>query len=245
MNGKLSIIMSVILVTAAILTVQSSMLQISYAQTRLDATAQNTILTMHNDARRAVNVPPATWSDSLATDAQAWADYVASLNLRPYRPPDLGQFPPHATWEQRKSSQGENLAWGARGAFPVSTFVQGWIDERSNCLPGCQIPADGSLGPQGAAFGHYTQIVWNTATQIGCGIATDANQDYLVCRYLQAGNFPGQFPYGQGAAAMGEEQNTLGDQAVGAEGAGAPPADQAVGEGEVQGDQLIQEVPPQ
>jgi hypothetical protein len=225
MNGKLSIIISVILVTAAILTVQSSsMLQISYAQTRLDATAQNTILTMHNDARRAVNVPQATWSDSLATDAQAWADYLASLNLRPYRgQQDPGDRPPHATWEQRKQA-GENLAWGARGVFPVATFVEGWLNEKSNCLPGCMIPADGRLsqGDPPKVFGHYTQVVWSTTTQIGCGIATDANQDYLVCRYLQAGNYPNQAPYPQqppAAAAMGEEQNTLGDQGAGAAGA--------------------------
>ena len=42
-----------------------------------------------------------------------------------------------------------------------------------------------------------------------------------VCRYLQSGNYPGQFPYGQGAAAaaaaVAEEETTLG-----------PPADQAV-----------------
>jgi hypothetical protein len=92
-------------------------------------------------------------------------------------------------------------------------------------------------------YGHYTQIVWSTSTQIGCGIATDANQDYLVCRYLQAGNYPGQVPYGQGAAAVGEEENTLGNQAAGAENAGAPPADQAAGEEQVQGDQFIQELP--
>jgi hypothetical protein len=247
MNGKLSVIISVTLITAAILTVQSSsMLQPSYAQTRLDATAQTTILNMHNDARRAVNVPLATWSESLATDAQAWADYIATLNLRPYRPPDLGDRPPHATWQQRKESQGENLSWGARGVFPVSTFVQGWINEKSNCLPDCQIPADGSLrvGDPPRVFGHYTQVVWNTATQIGCGLSSDANQDYLVCRYLQAGNWPGQFPYGQqGSRAMGEEQNTLGDQGAAQQEAGAPPDDEAVVEEEF-GDEFIEEVPP-
>jgi hypothetical protein len=50
-------------------------------------------------------------------------------------------------------------------------------------------------------------------------MATNSVNDYLVCRYLQSGNYPGQFPYGQGAAAaaVAEEETTL-----------APPADQAV-----------------
>ena len=52
-----------------------------------------------------------------------------------------------------------------------------------------------------------------------------------VCRYLQSGNYTGQFPYGQGAtaaAAVAEEETTLGPPADQGELAAAPPADQAV-----------------
>jgi hypothetical protein len=57
-----------------------------------------------------------------------------------------------------------------------------------------------------------------------CGMTTNSVNDFLVCRYSPSGNYPGQFPYGQGAAAapatnappppaaVGEEQNTTGDQ---------------------------------
>jgi hypothetical protein len=80
-------------------------------------------------------------------------------------------------------------------------------------------------------------------------MATNSVNDYLVCRYLQSGNYPGQFPYGQGAAAaVAEEETTLGtlgDQGAAQQDAGAPPADQAVVEEEVQGDEVIQEQPPQ
>jgi hypothetical protein len=217
MYSKISIIITVTLVTAAFLIVQSSMLPLSYAQTT-NADFQNIIENMHNQERTNVQVPTVTWSDSLAWDAQNWANYIASLGLRPYRGQnDPGDPAPHATWEQR-NGQGENLAWGARGAFPVSTFVEGWANEKSNCPPGCMIPADGSLGVPPRVYGHYTQMVWQSTTQIGCGLASDANQDYLVCRYAPAGNWPNQAPYGPGAvggaAAVGEEQNTLGDQAV-------------------------------
>ena len=204
MYGKLSIVISVILVTASILTVQSSMLQPSYAQ--LDAASQTAILDLHNRERTAVTatppIPQVTWSESLATDAQNWAQYLASLGLRPYRPPDLGQIPPHSDW-RTNGNQGENLAWGSKGAFTAATLAQGWANEKGNCFPGCQIPADGSLSqfsqpcPQDdcRVFGHYTQMVWRATTQIGCGLASDANQDYLVCRYSPSGNYRGQAAY--------------------------------------------------
>jgi hypothetical protein len=200
MYSKLSIVISVMLVTAAILTVQSSMLQPSYAQ--LDAASQTAILDLHNRERTAVNANPAlpqvTWSESLATDAQNWAQYLASLNLRPYRgPSDRGDLPPHSNFETN-GRQGENLAWGTRGAFSAATFAQGWANEKPNYVPGS--PVTRGLGFELASdgsrvYGHYTQMVWRTTTEIGCGIASDANQDYLVCRYLQAGNYPGQAAY--------------------------------------------------
>jgi hypothetical protein len=195
MYSKISIVISVILVTAAVLTAQSSMLQPSYAQ--LDANSQTALLDLHNRERTAVRLPQVTWSNSLATDAQNWANYLASLNLRPYRPPDLGDIPPHSNFETN-GRQGENLAWGTKGGFSAATLAQGWANEKPNYVPGS--PVTRGLGFELASdgsrvYGHYTQMVWRTTTEIGCGIASDANQDYLVCRYLQAGNYPGQAAY--------------------------------------------------
>jgi hypothetical protein len=247
MNGKISMIISVILVTAAILTVQSlSMLQISYAQSRLDANTQNTILSMHNRERTAVGVPSVAWSDSLATAAQNWANQIVSLNLRwdicgdPNLDPQGAQCPPH----DRSSGQGENLAWGYNR--PVTFLAESWANEKSNYVPGT--PIDWSMGYPNV-YGHYTQIVWSSTTQIGCGIAQQqigANLwDILVCRYSPGGNIVGQPAYPVGAQAVGEEETTLGDQGAAQQDAGVPPADQAVVEEEVQGSEVIQEVPPQ
>src|ERR671917_592866 len=237
MNGKLSIIISVILVTAAILTVQSSsMLQISYAQSqsqsRLDAHSQNTILDIHNRMREAVGVPLLTWSDSVAAGAQYWADYMLSTGVYKHSPPEL------------LNGQGENMVAGMGANYPLLDMIHGWVNEEQNYHGQ---PIEGTLGAPDATYGHYTQMVWSSTTEIGCGYATNDQSTYFVCRYSPAGNILGQTAYGQGApppaatnataapatnapppAAEDEEQNTLDDQGAAGQDAGAPPADQAV-----------------
>jgi pathogenesis-related protein 1 len=222
-----------ILVTAAILTVQSSsMLQISYAQSRLDATSQNTILDIHNRERAAVGVPPVTWSDSLATDAQAWADYIVSLNLRWDLcgvNNDFSQCPPHVPAQQNPNGNGENMAWGDPNN--VASLTQSWANEKSNYVPGT--PIDSSLtGPNGRVYGHYTAMVWSNTTQIGCGMAQQTFPAYtlglLVCRYSPGGNWMGVVPYGQSAAtaaAVAEETPPADQAVVEEEAAQAPPAE--------------------
>ena len=247
-----------ILVTAAILTVQSSMLQPSYAQSQfgvLNPQSQTAVLDLHNRERAAVGVPPLTWSRSLEIDAQGYAQSLASRNL------DLGLIPPSSN--VAATGEGENLAWGTRGAFSAETLAQSWANEKANYVPGT--PIAGNLAGPNGFYGHYTQMVWSSTTEIGCGMSYDASQDYLVCRYSPPGNILGQTAYGQGApppaatnataapatnalppppAAEDEEQNTLDDQGAAGQDAGAPPADQAVVEEEV-GGEVIQEVPPQ
>jgi len=243
MNGNLSIIIIALLVTAAILTVQSSsMLQHSYAQSRLDATSQNAILDIHNRERVAVGVPPVTWSDSLATDAQAWADYIVSLNLRwDLCGQDSSQCPFHVSAQQNPNGNGESIAWSSDPS--VAALAESWAKEKSNYVPGT--PIEQSFGYPNNVYGHYTAMVWSTTTQIGCGIAQQTINAHiwniLVCRYSPGGNWIGVVPYGQGAAtapatnapppAVGEDQNTLCQNLVSSlchDEQGAPPP--AVGE---------------
>ena len=57
-------------------TLPSTILQISQAQ--LSSSNQNTILSAHNNERSAVGSPHLTWSNSLATEAQNYANQLAS-----------------------------------------------------------------------------------------------------------------------------------------------------------------------
>jgi Cysteine-rich secretory protein family len=179
-TSSITIVIALLVTAAAILTVQSlSMLQPSYAQ--LDATQQQTILDMHNQERAAVGVAPLTWSDSIAAGAQDWANSIASRGVLEHSP------------RQSRPNQGENLAWGSSGGFTVAQHVQGWADEKSNYVPGTPI-ASGTAGP-GGTYGHYTQMVWSDTTEIGCGMASAASGDYLVCRYSPSGNWIGEVAF--------------------------------------------------
>lgn len=52
---------------------------------------ENTILNIHNQERAAVNVPALSWSNSIATDTQNWADHITTLGLGP------NDLAPHAS----------------------------------------------------------------------------------------------------------------------------------------------------
>ena len=136
---------------------------------------------MHKQERDAVRAPALTWSNSLATGAQSWAEHLAALNqgkpLDTIRKSDLV----HST-----TTLGENLAqaatWGTGPVSPPTTesLIQSWINEKSY------------MG------GHYTQMIAQNTKEIGCGIASGkgsvtggsmtGESVYLVCHYNPQGN---------------------------------------------------------
>jgi len=180
------------LVTAAIVTVPLSMLQVSYAQSNADL--QNAVLSIHNRERDLVGVPPITWSNSLAADAQIWANHLTTLGLRCTQ--SACDRPPHDQGIQAKG-QGENLWAGGAGFYSTAQRVQSWVNEKSNY-------AGGPYNPSGPVVGHYTQMVWQNTNEVGCAEAggeqwtpENGKMDFLVCRYSPPGNMIGQMPFGQ------------------------------------------------
>ena len=88
--------------------------------------------------------------------------------------------------------QGENLWMGTRGAFTYAEMLQDWIAERRHFRPG-RFPAVSRTG-RPADVAHYTQMIWSRTTRVGCALAANRRNEYLVCRYSPAGNYLGQDP---------------------------------------------------
>ena len=139
---------------------------------------RSTMIAAHNEARRQYAVPPLVWDGSLARDAAVYAARLARTN----------RFE-HDTQKGRIPKQGENLWMGTRGAYSYGEMIGLLIDERQYFRPG-RFPAVSRTG-NWSHVAHYTQIVWPTSQRVGCATASNRGNDYLVCRYLPAGNVVG------------------------------------------------------
>ncbi|PZU60181.1 MAG: hypothetical protein DI547_03885 [Sphingobium sp.] len=138
------------------------------------------MLRAHNDARDAVGVPPIGWSEKLAVEAQGYARVLA--RTRTFR---------HSDKATRSAPQGENLWMGSTGAFTYAEMAGSWIAERRYYRPRAVIPDISTTGDWRDA-GHYTQAIWRGTTLVGCGLASNGDDDYLVCRYSPPGNVFGR-----------------------------------------------------
>lgn len=158
------------------------------AHVRADDAVDQAMLAAHNRWRAQVGVEPLSYSPELAASAQAWADKLKQRH---------GCQPQHS---DTRGSYGENLYWasallwsdGRREVQHVTaeTVVDSWAGERADY----SYPSN-SCKP-GKACGHYTQIVWKSTREVGCGHATCDSKDQIwVCRYAPAGNWIGEKPY--------------------------------------------------
>jgi uncharacterized protein YkwD len=124
-------------------------------------------LQAHNNYRAIHGVDPVSWSETIASSAQDYADTCPSGHSG--------------------SSYGENLYW-ATNIRNRAVVVQGWYDE--NPLYDYNNPG------WNPAAGHFTQVVWKGTTEIGCGFKTGCGGDWpnvWVCQYNPPGNYLGQF----------------------------------------------------
>lgn len=145
-----------------------------------DTALRAPILAVHQIERTAVGVPGLVWSTRLEAGAVQWARHLART----------GQLEHQIEVSMDTDSPGENLWMGTRGAWSPAEMVQAWVEEKRDFRPGV-FPRVSRRGGYGAV-GHYTQMVWRNTRAIGCGLATDGDMDYLVCRYDGPGNVMGE-----------------------------------------------------
>jgi hypothetical protein len=140
------------------------------------------MLAGHNAARAAVGVAPLTWSEPLALAAKGYAETMART----------GRFE-HAAQSIGMDRQGENLWTGTRGAYRFDEMVGHWVAEQRDFV-NVAVPRSSRTG-RWQDVGHYAQIVWRGTSTVGCALASNAKDDFLVCRYRLPGNVMGQLAY--------------------------------------------------
>lgn len=136
------------------------------------------ILAAHNAERVNAGVAPLIWDNDLGNAAAAYALQMAMT----------GVFE-HSDRKARRGV-GENLWMGTHGAFSVEAMVGNWAAEKRWFVPGIfpNVSASGNW----ITVGHYSQMIWPTTNRVGCALASNARNDYLVCRYATAGNIDGR-----------------------------------------------------
>lgn len=139
---------------------------------------RRTMLTMQNAARASVRQPPLTWDDALAAAAGIYARDMARRHRFEHSPQPRG-IP----------NQGENLWTGTRGAYRYEEMARHWIDEKRDFVN--QATPNFSRTGDYRDVSHYTQIIWSRTARVGCAMAANQRDDYLVCRYVPAGNVVG------------------------------------------------------
>jgi len=130
------------------------------------------LLDAHNAARARVGCPPLVWSPGLAGEARHWADQLLVTHTFAQQPND-----PH----------GENLFLVTGGIVTSAEVVQTWVAERGDYNPNANSCA--------GVCAHYTQVVWRTTREVGCGMAFDGYREVWVCEYDPPGNAAGVRPY--------------------------------------------------
>lgn len=151
-------------------TTVSSFTSTSSATSNTDTLSDNAsvLLSTHNNKRSLhKDTPSLTWSTELETYAQNYAD----------------QYDCSGTLVHSGGPYGENLALG----YGIEGSVDAWYNEIEYYdynNPGFSENA-----------GHFTQVVWKSSTEVGCGIKSCGGVwgDYVICSYKPAGNVIGEF----------------------------------------------------
>ncbi|XP_007538243.1 cysteine-rich secretory protein 1 [Erinaceus europaeus] len=192
MNMKRLLIWAVAAVFLPLLTRSTKPARVAYDTLLTELlTVQEEIVTVHNKFRREVhptasNMLKMNWSEEAAQNARALSkdcELVKSNSL-------------HRRIEYTFCGENMHLT-----PYPISwsNVIEAWQKESQHFKYGQWISTEDSTQIE-----HYTQIVWATSYEIGCGISQcgkKASHKYLyVCHYCHEGNDPDKMsqPYNKG-----------------------------------------------
>jgi len=132
-------------------------------------------LKYHNKFRENHEDTPAMeWDETMAKGAEEYAKKLAETE----------EFK-HSDRKDRNDA-GENLVFRS-GKFDNTACefaVASWYKEINDFDFNTK---------KGAGTGHFTQVVWKKSTKLGCGVGKKGNREYIVCRYVEAGNMMGEY----------------------------------------------------
>ncbi len=148
------------------------------------------VLEQHNLYRGIAGIPLMRWNPTIAASAQNWAN-----RLKSYQNCNMQ----HSSNSLRSNIAsfryiGENLYWYYNsGGAQVSgqsgiDATDAWYSE----IADFQYSARGVVCPKRGKrdqIGHFTQLMWDKSTHLGCGAASCGNSVVVVCQYGPGGNF--------------------------------------------------------
>ena len=127
----------------------------------------------HNVVRAQLGEEQLKWSQPLASEAQWWANELASKNQFHHEP---------------DRSWGQNLFLIEGGFSSPEQAIAAWASE-ANAYDHQQNKCVGNM------CGHYTQLVWRSTKEVGCAHAWRGEREVWVCDYFPPGNVVGQRPF--------------------------------------------------
>jgi len=138
------------------------------------------IIDLHNRIRSEVGSGPLAWSKEIAGYAQEWVNHLAKTACSLRHRPLSGKY---------AQKHGENGFIGTIGYHEIGEAIRLWELEKQD------YKGQGITGSNYRLFGHYTQVVWRTSTQMGCGKAECNGRILFFCNYHPRGNIFGEMPY--------------------------------------------------
>eukprot|EP01117_Protostelium_nocturnum_P010039 TRINITY_DN357_c0_g1_i1.p1 TRINITY_DN357_c0_g1~~TRINITY_DN357_c0_g1_i1.p1 ORF type:complete len:1143 (-),score=409.41 TRINITY_DN357_c0_g1_i1:110-3538(-) len=142
---------------------------------------QTTWINLHNAERKAYGIVDVSWDSA---SAQVASDYASKC-----------------TWghNSNRGSRGENIAaYTGDARSNIAGLFGTWANEKKDW------DCANNAAKNNAVVGHFTQVVWEKTTGIGCAVvfcqtgspfSGFKDWTYAVCNYAPPGNYVGQRPF--------------------------------------------------